>query len=111
MIIDSKNVTFMPRKKFTKSDGSQFTDSDKDKVGVEDDKWTVIVSSDNKTITKVYKPETESISEVFADWQDEDITVHHEVKLFQDGNILRITETGTENGKPFEYHTDYKRQN
>lgn len=104
LIIDSKNVTFKYRTEYTKSDGSQFTDSDKGKVGVEtNDKRTVIVSSDNKTITKVYKPETESISEAFADWS--------EVKLFQDGNILRITETGTKDGSPYEYYMDYKRQN
>ncbi len=115
VIIDSKNLTRRVSRVITKPDGSQFTEDEKGIVGVDSDEGrTVTVSPDDKTITRVYEPFTESISESFADREDEeDGSVRHfEVKLFHGGSVLRMIGQNIKDGKVLdEWHTDYIWQN
>jgi len=70
------------------------------------------ISSDKKTITET-NSRNASISEYFADYSDyyKNYTRHYTVKLFEDGNTLRIVRSGTDDGEPYEWYRDYKKQN
>ncbi len=105
--IDLKNVTKSQVFVFTKPDGSEFTDEEKEKLHIEKED----ISTDGK-ITQKYS-NTEPISEYFADYSDDykNHTRHYTVKLFSKyGSTLRIICSGTDDGKPYEWNTDYKKQ-
>ncbi len=70
------------------------------------------LSDSKNTLTIKQENEPESLSSLFKDWEDSDGEVFkYYIKLFEDGNTLRIVRSGTDDGEPYEWYRDYKKQN
>ena len=119
LIINNKNHEIEIIEIFTKKDEEAFTDKEKVywNVGINNDfnnqKYSVTISSDNKTITRNNNWQgEEALLNYFADFNDEynNYTKYHTFKLLSDIGELWDLAYGTDNGRYYEWPDVYKKQ-
>ena len=119
LIINNKNHEIEIIEIFTKKDEEAFTDKEKVywNVGINNDfnnqKYSVTISSDNKTITRNNNWQgEEALLNYFADFNDEynNYTKYHTFKLLSDIGELWDLAYGTDTGRYYEWADIYKKQ-
>lgn len=120
--IESPNLYETDIDLLTKSDGTAFTEEEKQncwrKFGEnllenEDPNYYIAtISSDGKTVT-TERYEVYTLSKYFADYKSSSssYTRHYDLKLFDDGSTLKIIRSGkNDDGTDYSYWSDYKKQ-
>lgn len=124
VVIDSENnVTTSKIKIITKPDGKAFSEEEKNNWHFNgkdsyredgykgEDTYRIVTISENGTkITEEVCYGKEPLSEFFQNGENEDGNWYITLALSEDGNILRITYTGTMYGEHLEEYYDYIRQ-